>query len=197
MKNSTGSGYSRLAGEESFLEAMKRCHLKNFVIANACSLVLFPLMGLILLLLPGSRHISLPLLAAVLLPVLLCIFLATGIQTWSHIRKLGSPAVDCLVLENKKFREYTAKERRRTRYRIVVEGENGKKWKLKDHKALAYHCLLEAGDRLRYHPGFAFPLEIYDKSRHGVLVCVFCGHGNSILDRSCARCHHPLLHSEN
>lgn len=53
--------------------------------------------------------------------------------------------------------------------------------------------MLQVGDRVRYHTKFAFPYELYDKSRLSYLYCACCGAKNQIQEDRCKKCGAPLL----
>lgn len=53
--------------------------------------------------------------------------------------------------------------------------------------------MLQVGDRVRYHARFAFPYELYDKSRLSHLYCACCGAKNKIQEDRCVKCGAPLL----
>ena len=52
---------------------------------------------------------------------------------------------------------------------------------------------LNVGDRVRYHPQLSVPLEKYDKTRDGCLICPFCGQPMPIENDYCDKCKKPLL----
>ncbi|MBR1393191.1 MAG: zinc-ribbon domain-containing protein [Ruminococcus sp.] len=80
-------------------------------------------------------------------------------------------------------------------YTTIVRTTDGKKKKYLEHEGsriIAYNYL-NVGDRFKYHPQFAFPYELYDKSKAPYLCCVVCGRNNPVsLDR-CQKCGKPLL----
>jgi ribosomal protein L40E len=82
-----------------------------------------------------------------------------------------------------------------TEYITYVELAGGGRKKIKDHwtpgpSAWKY---LKVGERFRYHPRFAFPYELYDKSKAEQLFCPVCSTGNPVEADRCRRCHAPLL----
>lgn len=66
----------------------------------------------------------------------------------------------------------------------IVETDHGVVW--------AYHNL-QVGDRFRYHPQFAFPYELYDKTKADGLYCPACGTKNPLTADRCRKCKVPLL----
>lgn len=66
----------------------------------------------------------------------------------------------------------------------IVEQEGSQIW--------AYNYL-QIGDKFRFHPQFAFPYELYDKSKAPFLACVSCGTHNPVEADRCKKCGVPLL----
>ena len=82
-----------------------------------------------------------------------------------------------------------------TEYLTVVRTDSGKKRTIVEREGsriFAYSYLRE-GDRFRYHPQFAFPYELYDKSQATCIYCVGCSTKNPIENDRCKRCGLPLL----
>lgn len=82
-----------------------------------------------------------------------------------------------------------------TEYITVAETVDGKKKKIVETSrgtVVAYHYL-KVGDRFRYHPQFAFPYELYDKSKAPYIACVACGTHNETANDRCKKCGTPLL----
>ena len=84
-----------------------------------------------------------------------------------------------------------------TEYEYIthVKTADGKAKKIveTDHgRIFAYHYL-NVGDRFRYHPQFAFPYELYDKTQADGIYCVGCQTKNPITADRCKRCRLPLL----
>ena len=108
------------------------------------------------------------------------------------------------VVTNKYTKERADKSRdntgRRNRtvdydYITVAQTTNGKTKKIveTDHGVIWAYDHLSVGDRFRYHPQFAFPYELYDKTKADALHCVGCGAKNPITADRCKRCNLPLL----
>ena len=107
------------------------------------------------------------------------------------------------VVKDQKTREYTRKNSRArhgrdkwiTEYITIAETDSGKKKKIveRDGQRLWAWDYLDVGDRFRYHPQFAFPYELYDKSQADCLYCVICQTRNSVEADRCNKCGVPLL----
>ncbi|MBP0970086.1 MAG: hypothetical protein J5744_08080 [Oscillospiraceae bacterium] len=80
-------------------------------------------------------------------------------------------------------------------YITVVQTTDGKTKKIveTDHGVIWAWDHLKVGDRFRYHPQFAFPYELYDKTKADALHCVGCGAKNPVTADRCKRCNLPLL----
>ena len=74
----------------------------------------------------------------------------------------------------------------------TTDGKNKKIVETDHGRRLAFEYL-KPGDRFRYHPQFAFPYELYDKSQADGIYCVGCQTKNSITADRCRRCNLPLL----
>lgn len=82
-----------------------------------------------------------------------------------------------------------------TEYITTVKTTDGKKKKIRETSngmVVAYNYL-QVGDRFKYHPQFAFPYELYDKSNAPYIACVACGTHNSVMNDRCSKCNTPLL----
>ncbi|MCR4893009.1 MAG: hypothetical protein K5989_12615 [Lachnospiraceae bacterium] len=80
-------------------------------------------------------------------------------------------------------------------YIIHVRTRDGKNKRIveTDHSRVMAFNYLNEGDQFRYHPQFAFPYELYDKSRADGIYCVGCQTKNSVLEDRCKKCGLPLL----
>ncbi len=74
---------------------------------------------------------------------------------------------------------------------IKLQLDSGREIKLEGSKAKAYYPYVKQNDKVRYHPGLPYPLELYDKS--GVNICVFCGTANEPAADKCKKCNKPML----
>ncbi|MBR4768169.1 MAG: zinc-ribbon domain-containing protein [Lachnospiraceae bacterium] len=82
-----------------------------------------------------------------------------------------------------------------TEYATIVRTTGGKTKRIVEQEGsriLAYRYL-KVGDRFRYHPEFAFPYELYDKSQAPYIACVSCGTQNPVEGDRCKKCGIPLL----
>ena len=79
----------------------------------------------------------------------------------------------------------------RRRWLVWLDCEDGKRRKKEAHADVYEY--LNIGDRVRFLPQFPQPFEKYDKSRDGVVPCMFCCRMNPIENDDCAFCHNPLL----
>ena len=82
-----------------------------------------------------------------------------------------------------------------TEYITFVKTTEGKKKKIveTDKRIVAAFEYLDEGARFKYHPQFAFPYELYDKSKAQYIVCVKCGRKNPVEADRCKKCSTPLL----
>lgn len=80
-------------------------------------------------------------------------------------------------------------------YITVARTTGGKTKKIveTDHGVVWAYNHMQVGDRFRYHPQFAFPYELYDKSLEDSLHCVACGTKNPVTADRCRKCGVPLL----
>lgn len=80
-------------------------------------------------------------------------------------------------------------------YITVAKTTDGKTKKIveTDHGVVWAYNHLQVGDRFRYYPQFAFPYELYDKTKADALRCVGCGAKNPVTADRCKRCNLPLL----
>ena len=82
-----------------------------------------------------------------------------------------------------------------TEYTTTVRTTDGKTKKIVEQEGSQIWAFnyLQIGDKFRYHPQFAFPYELYDKSKAPYLVCVSCGTHNPVEGDRCKKCGVPLL----
>ncbi|MBR6391858.1 MAG: zinc ribbon domain-containing protein [Eubacterium sp.] len=103
------------------------------------------------------------------------------------------------VVTEQKAKERTEKSgehyRTYTEYITYVKTTDGKKEKIRENdrsESFVYNYT-DVGDRLRYHPQFNFPYELYDKSKAPFIRCVSCGKKNPLSADRCEKCNIPLL----
>ena len=115
---------------------------------------------------------------------------------YSLVKNRESNEYEAVVID-KKHRTKTYNDSNREfvdEYITVVRTTDGKKKKIREHggRIWAYNYL-QIGDRFRYHPQFAFPYELYDKSKTDIIYCVGCQFANPVTADRCSHCHLPLL----
>lgn len=133
------------------------------------------------------------------IPVFGIIFLVNCIKTVfsavqaNKIPKMGS--VDCVVSEKKQWDSRTTDEHgyeaKRDNYSITLESNEGKKFKVTGHQAMVVLPYVNEGDKVRYHSGFTYPIELFDKTKGN--ICVFCGTHNDTQNDICKKCNKPML----
>ena len=92
--------------------------------------------------------------------------------------------------ESKTTDEYGYDSKKDT-FRITLETDEGKKIKITDNQARMVLPYVSDGDKVRYHKGFTYPIELFDKSKGN--ICVFCGAHNDAKNRNCEKCQKPML----
>lgn len=124
------------------------------------------------------------------------IFLIIGI--FSFLKSRANNSYEGTVTKQK-ARERTEKSgehyRTYTEYITYIETTDGKKKKIRetDRAESFVYNYTDVGDRLRYHPQFSFPYELYDKSKAPFIRCVSCGRNNPLTADRCEKCNIPLL----
>ena len=195
--NTSFAKFSETANDPDFLNAMRKYLKKTFKYAIISIPVIFVVIIAIVALLErknsgGAGTVALT--AVVLAVIFACIAVGMLISLLKNLKKLGKGSVDGTVLKTSKWRS-VGNEKKSGKYKctINISADNGKKYKLKDRYALAYYNHLAVGDKVRYHFGYPFPLEIYDKANKNINICVFCGKGNAPTDKECSVCKNPML----
>ena len=116
----------------------------------------------------------------------------------SAFKSRASKGYEAVVTE-KKERERSDNDRDNpdyyTEYITYAKTDDGKKKKIVETSRgiVAAYYYLPVGARFKYHPQFAFPYELYDKSQAPYIACVACGTHNSPTDDRCSKCNTPLL----
>ncbi len=77
-------------------------------------------------------------------------------------------------------------------YKLVIQRNNGKKYRHKWRNQPGLYNYYNIGDKVRHHKGFMY-YEKYDKSGDGQIMCAACMAFNSIDEDFCVRCKRPLL----
>ena len=191
------TGFSHMPENPEFIEEMRQQIKKNFKYAIISAPVIFIIIIAItatVALKQGSSVGEILLVASVLLVIFTGIAFGMWISLLKDLGRLKKDAVDGTVIKNKKWHSLSdEKKSNKKKYLIVIRSDEGKKIKIKDKKAMAFHPYVNEGDKVRYHPGYPFPIEIYDKSKCGTNICVFCGAQNTLSDSKCQRCGKPVL----
>ena len=83
----------------------------------------------------------------------------------------------------------------RREYVTYVQTDDGRKKKIVEREGQRLWAweYLHEGERFRCHPQFAFPYELYDKSKADCLYCVICQKKNPVEADRCPKCGAPLL----
>lgn len=208
FQNTMLQGFSHRAQSEEFRELIKDKQKKNTKKNLIVTLVFLGL--LILTFIPiiifdngaeteAMAWITVLCIAAI--PIFgittLVMAIATIAAHISNLKKLQKDSWDGIVLEKKYWVTTTTDEDGTTHehdnYRIIIEKPDGKKFKMRGNEAKAFLPYVEHGDRVRCHPGFRFPLELFDKSKHYSNICVFCGERNDARNNTCTKCGKPML----
>lgn len=111
------------------------------------------------------------------------------LMVYNSIKERAGNGYDATVID-KYTRTVTSDDDEEDESITVVRTTRGKKIKLKDDSAWDY---LPMGAQFRYHPNFAFPYELYDKSRARKLYCPACRKANPVEADRCERCNVPLI----
>lgn len=191
-------GYSRLPQNPEFADDMKKYLRKNLKYAMIGVPIIY-IVVLIITAIVSAKKDGLDMksfipIALVLLIIFIFIGICVFISSLRNVSKLKEDSIDGTVIKKKRWETYANEGKTsRTKYLVVLETEDGKKIKVKDAKASAVFSHIEEGDKVRYHPGYPFPIEMFDKSRNGVNVCVFCGMANDLNTKTCTRCKNIML----
>ncbi|MBO4897345.1 MAG: hypothetical protein J5590_03510 [Clostridia bacterium] len=191
-------GFSRLPQNPEFIDDMKK-YLRKTLKYAMISVPIIYIVVLIITAIVSAKKDGLDMrtfipVAIVLLAIFVIIGICVCISSLRNIGKLKLDSVDGTVIKKKKWSTYEREGRtRKTKYLITIETEDGKKVKVKDAKAAAVFEHVEEGEKVRFHPGYPFPVELFDKSRNGVNVCAFCGAANDLNAKTCTRCKNLML----
>lgn len=196
--NTSLNGFSKRAANPEFREEMQKALKKNFrniVIGAGC---VFLAVFLILLIMVAVKYINMGVCigtSAVIL--LICIGIVVGcfIALLKDINDLKKDSMEGVILKKSKTRvhrtgkSYTA----RTKYKVIIKTDDGKKIKLGGTKARTFYFACEEGDRVCYHPGFLYPVEFYNKADKNKNICVFCGAESEANAAVCPVCGKQML----
>ena len=197
VSNLPAIGYSSRVNDPEILETVRKQRKSAGIFLFV--LVPLPLIGFVLYsVISGDMEMSEALKIG---GIVSGVFLLFGlVSLW---RGRAAKTYDAVVtFKERRFRRYlnTSSTERRNRvmeYDYIVhykrdDGRSGRIVESDRGRRLAYEYLQE-GDRFRYHPQFAFPYELYDKSRSDGIYCVGCQTKNSLTADRCRKCNLPLL----
>ena len=196
-ENTERKGFSSRAENEEFRDLMRGQINKNFRYLMISLPLVFLFIVAITFIICKVKNEK-PSVAiggdAVALVIILIIFVVKFIKYLKDLGKLNKGgSVDGTVIKNQKSVTHSDDKPDRRTYLIVIETDAGTKIKVKNDKAMPYYSHLNKGDRVRYHYGFVYPIELYDKSVDSVSICPFCGKPNSTSTDKCQSCGKPLL----
>ncbi len=185
-------GFSDRVNDPEILAAVK----KNKKAAKFSSLILIPLplIGFVIYsLVTEKMELKLALMGGGFVSF---VFLVCALV--SAVKSRTSKTYEAVVTD-KKQRERSDNDNDNpdyyTEYITYAKTDDGKKKKIVETSrgiVAAYHYL-PVGARFKYHPQFAFPYELYDKSQAPYIACAACGTHNSPTDDRCSKCNVPLL----
>lgn len=185
-------GYSKRANDPEIIAALK----KNRKAGRAFMLFIVPLpiLGFVIYaLVSGKMEIGSAVLYGGIISLVILLF-----SIFSSIRQKTEKTYDGVVTKKETHRRYRhngdGNNTEYTEYITYVKTADGKTKKIVEASGLklAYDYLNE-GDKFRYHPGFAFPYELYNKSNAPCIYCVVCQHKNPVGADRCEKCGKPLL----
>lgn len=194
-------GFSRLAQDEGFRGEMKKAVIKTYKYTFLLAPIIFIIVGVVAVILnrrAGTTDEDMPVMVAgVIAVIFIIIMIFTFISFLKNLSQLKKPYADGTITKNKTWEtdsiDRDGNTRSRRNYLIEIQTEQGKKIKLKDRRAMAYHSFLTVGDKVRFHPGFPYPIERFDKSRDNINICVFCSTKNPLTTSTCTKCKNPML----
>ena len=196
MDGKSSKRYSDRAFDASFREEMKKQVNKNFktlIKTMAIIYILIVLIMSVVCLVKKAEPVTVIGSAAVILVIMLLIFIYNLIRYSGNKSKFDKGYADGTVEKNLKFSRDRDGKTNKPEYLIVIRTDDGKKIKVKGDAARPFYPHIENGDRVRYHYGFVCPVEMFDKSRENVNICVFCGKENAVSADTCEGCGKPML----
>lgn len=196
MDNNRVNGYSKRAFDADFREDMKKQVNKNFKSLIKTMVIIYIAIVLIMAVVCIVKKAEFGIVlgaAAAILVIMLLIFIYRFIKHIGNKSKFDKGYVEGVVEKNTKFTRDREGKTSKDEYLIVIRTNDGKKVKVKDDAARPFYPYIEKGDKVRYHYGFVCPIEMYDKSRSNINVCVFCGKANAVSADTCEGCGKPML----
>lgn len=196
MENESSlNGFSHRAQSEDFIDAMQRQIKKNFKYAIISIPIIFLVIIAIVSVLAikqGDKGNAIFPTAAFLFLVFVGIAIGTLVSLIKNLGRLKKDSIDGVILKTRKWETFSNEEHTsHTKCYIIIKSDEGKKIKIKDRSALTFYPHVSEGDRVRFHPGYPFPIELYDKSKGN--ICVFCGNVTNSAEDKCQRCKNPML----
>lgn len=185
-------GFSDRANDPEILAGLK----KNRKAAVGCGFILvpLPLIGFILYsVFSDKMEIRKAVMFGGIVSAVFLVFALIG-----AVKNRAAKEYDATVIDKHSEwvdRRNGGSDKSYTRYTTVVRTTDGKKKNIVENSGspLQAYEYLNVGDSFRYHPRFAFPYELYDKSRAPYLGCAVCGTKNAVSDDRCGKCKAPLL----
>ena len=195
FENASLKGFSHRAQSEDFIDAMRRQIKKNFKYAIISAPIIFLVIIAIVAALAikqGDKGNTFFPTVAFLLLVFTGIAIGVVVSFVKNLGRLKKDSIDGVILKTRKWETVSNENRTsHTKCYIIFQSDEGKKIKIKDRSALAFYPHVSEGDRVRFHPGYPFPIELYDKSKGN--ICVFCGNVTDAAADECQRCKNPML----
>ena len=191
-------GFSNLPEKSEFKNDMKRFIRKNFKFALVTIPIIYILAVNITAIVTGVRdevdwRIVFP-VAKYLISFFLGLAIIVLILLFFNLMKIKRDGVDGKVLTKKEQGAPSGDTKSSKKKRLVViQTDSGKKISIKGKKAVAVYDYISEGDKVRFHPGYPFPIEIYDKTKKGKNICVFCGTENDLAAKKCRHCDNLML----
>ncbi|MBO4897344.1 MAG: hypothetical protein J5590_03505 [Clostridia bacterium] len=187
-------GFSKIPEDSGFKKDMKNYVNKKYKFAFVVLPILYIIIYQITAIITGIKdeinYARMLIPGLVLLGIFVLVALVILIVYLLSVKKLEKGAKDGMVIKIKKqYKEDDSIKK----CILILETEDGKKIKVKGKKAITVCPYISEGDKVRYHYGYPFPVEIYNKDASGVNVCPFCGFENELKSFKCAHCNNMLL----
>lgn len=181
-------GFSARVHDPEISAAIK----KNRSAARVFSFIIvpLPLLGFIIYsLISDEMETSKGLLYGAIVSGIFLLFALFGL-----IKGRESNSYEATVIDKRHRTRHTEKNGFEEEFITVVRTVDGKRKKIRERGGRTFaYSYLEVGDRFRYHPQFAFPYELYDKSKAKGIYCVACQTNNPVSRDRCEHCGIPLL----
>lgn len=190
------NGYSNRAFDQSFREDMKKQVNKNFGTLVKTMVIIYIMIVLIMsvVCIVTKNEFGIVLGAsAVVLVIMLLIFFYQLFKFIGNKSKFDKGYAEGVVEKNMKYTRDREGKTSKDEYLIVIRTNDGKKIKIKGDAARPFYPHLDKGDKVRCHYGFVCPIEIFEKSKPNVNICVFCGQANAVSADTCQSCKKPML----